>query len=414
MIASASCDAYWREPDDLILPLHQRFDELLSSAVSRFPDWEALVFWSDGAARVRLTYLELAARVDATCRALVASGIVRGDTVAIYSANRPEFVLLQFACSQIGAAVVPVNPLYTQDDLKYVLEKTRCRICFCDLRHQANELWTKLCAIRERLPDLRAVVSLFDDEDRELDWANWSSSGRAADDGTVQQLRSEADAEDGALILFTSGTTGHPKAVQLSGAALSNVARGTAYVADAEDGCRYVHAMPFFHVGGTVVAMGSCIASCGTHIFLPSFSPMAVAAVVDRERATALLAVPTTMISLAEQAQAAGISFTSLRTVLTGGSLVPEIVARHWVDTWNVRISNTYGMTETAGPVVQTSPRHPLDRALKSVGRPLPGVELEVVTIGESGRGCLRRPTKNAVKAIHTEDMSPPRCRPER
>jgi acyl-CoA synthetase (AMP-forming)/AMP-acid ligase II len=144
--------------------------------------------------------------------------------------------------------------------------------------------------------------------------------------------------------------------------------------------------MPFFHVGGTITAMASTYAVRGTQIFLPSFSPAAMCAAIEGERATAALAVPTMMISLLREAESVGARFEDLRVMMTGGALVPEAVASAWIERYGVGISNTYGMTEVSGPNVQTGPSDPLDRALATCGRPLPGVEVDVVEPGTDKR----------------------------
>jgi acyl-CoA synthetase (AMP-forming)/AMP-acid ligase II len=147
--------------------------------------------------------------------------------------------------------------------------------------------------------------------------------------------------------------------------------------------------MPFFHVGGTVTAMSTLMAAAGTHIFLPSFRPGPMAAAIERERPDAILAVPTMLISLAEYADAHGLPFASLETVLTGGAPVPETVAARWIDGFGVGISNTYGLTEVSGPAVATAPTDPRERAVATCGRPLPGIEVEIVTPGTIERVAL-------------------------
>jgi fatty-acyl-CoA synthase len=368
--------------------LQMRFDGLLQRAVDTTPDREALVFIpGDGQATVRWTYRELDRLVDRTARALLNSGVRRGDAIGVYGPNRPEFVILQFACSQIGATAVPVNPLYKADDLVYVLGRAKIRICFAVDRHRDQALWATLASVADRLDHLQLCIALSPVDTQALDWEQWlEPGGTEVPDATLASARDAAQPSDTCQIEFTSGTTGRPKAVALSSAALANGGRCTAFRAELEDGCRYLHAMPFFHVGGSITAMAATVACRGTQIVLPAFSPAALCAALEDEHATAVLAVPTMLISTANCAATAGCQFESLRTVLTGGSLVPEAVASTWIDRYAVGISNTYGMTEMTGPAIQTAPSDPLDRALSSVGRPLPGVEVDVVAVGTDER----------------------------
>lgn len=335
---------------------------------------------------LRLTYRQLDAAVTRVARALLAGGVRRGGVVAIYGTNRPEFVSLQFACSQIGAAVVPVNPLYEPTELAYVLSRAGTEICFVGSAHRGVDLWRRLEAVAGQVPTLTLAVSLEPPGDRGPDWERWVDGGDAVRDSVLAAARAATNPRDTVEIQFTSGTTGRPKAVELNGYGLANGGRCIAHRAGLADGCRYLHAMPFFHVGGTVTAMSTLMAVAGTHIFLPSFSPNAMLAAIEHEQPDAILAVPTMLISLADNADAQGLRLASVNTVLTGGALVPEAVAARWIDGYGVGISNTYGLTEVSGPAVATAPDDPRGRALSSCGRPLPGIEVEIVAPGTTDR----------------------------
>jgi fatty-acyl-CoA synthase len=363
------------------------YHDLLIGAVEKAPEREALVFLpADAGPTLRMTYRELDAAVARTARALLASGVERGGVVAVYAANRPEFVFVQFACSRIGAAAVPINPLYEADELAYVLERSGAELCFADHRHRDSGLWERLSAVARNAPKLRLLVALSAETTGAVHWDEWLAGGDDVEEARLAELEETLDPRATVQIQFTSGTTGRPKAVQLSGYGLANGGRCTAYRAGLQDGCRYLHAMPFFHVGGTVTAMAAVMAVAGTHLFLPYFSPSAMCAGIESERPDAILAVPTMLIALADHADAQGLMLDSVETVLTGGALVPEAVAARWIDDRGVGISNTYGLTEISGPAVCTSPQDPRELALTTIGRPLPGVEVEVVAIGTRER----------------------------
>lgn len=361
--------------------IDERFDELLERVAKRFPSKEALVFVTEaGETPTRMTYSELVEAVQQTADALRASNIVRGDVVAYFGPNRPETVLLLFACSAIGAAMVPIGAQAREPDIDYFVKITGARALFFTPAFKGVNLVAIVDKVRADRPELRLAVSVTRIAAPD-DWETWLKDGSKM---PVSQLLGSS--HDVSLILFTSGTTGRPKAVPHSSRTLANVGRATAHRAGIEEGCRYLHAMPFFHVGGTVTALAATIAVGGTSIFLPSYSPSAMADAIASERATTILAVPTMLISLAECAQRQGSDFSTLTTVLTGGSLVPQKIAEHWISSWGVGISNTYGMTELGGPVLQTAPSDPLDRALVSVGTPLAGIEVEVVDIDSRER----------------------------
>jgi fatty-acyl-CoA synthase len=389
-IGSSRPAAYRRQEPGSVPARELFYHDLLSAAVRCAGEREALVFCAgDREPEVRLTYHELDAAVTEAARALLAAGVRRGGVVAVYGANRPEFVVLQFACSQLGAAVAPINPLYEPAELAYVLARAGAEICFVAPAHRGIDPWERLDAVGDELPALRLVVSLQPRADNALHWAQWLAGAQTIGTGPLELARAATNPRDTVQIQFTSGTTGRPKAVELNGYGLANGGRCVAHRAGLGDGCRYLHAMPFFHVGGTVTAMSTLMAVAGTHIFLPSFRPGPMSAAIERERPDAILAVPTMLISLAEYADAHGLPFASLQTVLTGGALVPETVAARWIDGFGVGISNTYGLTEVSGPAVATAPTDPRERALATCGRPLPGIEVEIVTPGTTERVAL-------------------------
>src|SRR5690348_7354008 len=297
------------------------YHDLLTTSVEAAPEREALVFLPEAGPVRRMTYLELDAAVARTARALLASGVGRGGVAAVHAANRPEFVYVQFACSRIGAATVPINPLYEADELAYVLERSGAEICFGDHRHRDAALWARLSAVAAELPSLRLLVALSEETTGAVHWDEWLAGGDDLEDGRLAELESSLDPRATVQIQFTSGTTGRPKAVQLSGYGLANGGHCVAQRAGLDDGCRYLHAMPFFHVGGTVTAMAALMAVAGTHLFLPYFSPSAMCEAIESERPTAILAVPTMLIALADYADARGLALESVETVLTGGAL---------------------------------------------------------------------------------------------
>jgi acyl-CoA synthetase (AMP-forming)/AMP-acid ligase II len=379
--------AYRRQGPDSVPAREIFYHDALSAAVLSAGEREALVFCpGDPDRELRLTYRQLDAAVTRTARALLANGTRRGGVVAVYGTNRPEFVLLQFACSQIGAAAAPINPLYEASELAFVLAQAGAEICFAGPGHRGLDLWERLEAVTSEIPKLRRRVSLEPRDDHALDWEHWLAGGDTVDARQLTAARRATDPRDTVQVQFTSGTTGRPKAVELNSSGLANGGRCIAHRAGLGDGCRYLHAMPFFHVGGTVTAMSTLMAVAGTHIFLPSFNPKMMAAAIEAEQPDTILAVPTMMISLADYADAHGLQFASLQTVMTGGALVPEMVAARWIDGYGVGISNTYDLTEVSGPAVATAPDDPRDRALSRCGRPLPGIEVEIVTPGTTDR----------------------------
>jgi fatty-acyl-CoA synthase len=395
----AAADSCWAQPQESV-PYEPglRYDDLLDRAVATVPGREAVVFLPaipPGAAQegsplapVRLTYAELAVQADQAARALLAMGVSRGSTVAVYASNRPEAVVLQFACARIGVALAPVNPAYGPGDLEFVLDRASAAVCFAEPRLRGTDLAASVRAAAAGLPGLRSVVWIGAQEPHPgaLAWDAWLALGSAVSLASYYAARAAAGPDDVIAKMFTSGTTGRPKCVRIRSAAMANGGRFVAERARWEEGVRLLHAMPLFHCGGTISAMASCQAVLGTAIFPPTFSPAVMCAAADAEQATALVGVPTMLIALDQAAQAGGHSMASLRTVMTGGSPVPQAVADHWTARYGVGICNTYGMTETGASAVQTAPDDPAEHLYTTVGRPLPGVSVDIVAPGTADR----------------------------
>ena len=386
-------ESFWSQPEETMpVDLGLRYDELLDQAARSVPDREAVVFLAEPPeSPVRLTYRQLAEQVDRAAKALLATGITRGSTIAMYAPNRPEFAVLQFACARIGAALSPVNPAYGPEDLEYVLRQAGATLCFAQRRFRAADLSASVRKAAANLPGLRSVIWLGDaaDADAEpgtLTWPAWLAAADGTGEESCARARAAARAGDVIEKMFTSGTTGRPKGVRIRGSAMANGGRLIAERCRFEDGVRLVHAMPFFHCGGTVCSMAAVQAMGGTAIFPPAFSPSVMVAAAEAEGATAIGGVPTMLIALDQAAQAGGHALRGLRTVLTGGALVPESLAAHWAARYGAAICNTFGMTELAASATLTAPGDPAEYRYTTVGRPLPGVSAEVVAPGTDKR----------------------------
>jgi acyl-CoA synthetase (AMP-forming)/AMP-acid ligase II len=399
-LSSAAAGSFWAQPEETV-PYERglRYDGLLDRAVATVPGRDAVVFLPVSqpsaaqpgppqAAPIRLTYAELAMQADQAARALLATGVTRGSTVAVYASSRPESVVLQFACARIGVALAPVNPAYGAQELGLVLEQAGAAVCFAEPRLRGVDLAASVRAAATSLPGLRSVVWIGAAEPQPgaLSWDAWLALGSATGLASYYAARAAAGPDDVIAKMFTSGTTGRPKGVRIRSAAMANGGRFVAERARWEEGVRMLHAMPLFHCGGTISSMASCQAMLGTAIFPPVFSPAVMCAAADAEQATALVGVPTMLIALDQAAQAGGHSMASLRTVMTGGSLVPQAIADHWAARYGVGICNTYGMTETGASAVQTAPDDPAEHLYTTVGRPLPGVSVDIVAPGTAER----------------------------
>ncbi|HEX8976043.1 MAG TPA: AMP-binding protein [Solirubrobacteraceae bacterium] len=361
-------------------------------AVADWPDREALVSCAQGQ---RYTYAGLGHAVDELARGLIAAGLEAGDRVGIWSPNRTEWTLVQYATARLGVILVNINPAYRTSELEYALGQSGCRMLIAAPAFKTSDYRGMVDEVRDRLPELERVV-FFDGPDWEELLA--SGAGVAAD-----ELRRRADAvapDDPINIQYTSGTTGFPKGATLSHV---NILNNGFFVGE---GCRYTERdrvcipVPFYHCFGMVMGNLACTSHGATMVIpAPAFDPEATLAAVAAEGCTSLYGVPTMFIAALEHPRFADYDLSSLRTGIMAGSPCPVEVMRRVIENMHMEeVAIAYGMTETSPVSTQTAFDDPLEKRVGSVGRVGPHLEIkiidpvtgETVPRGASGEFCTR------------------------
>ena len=368
--------------------------ELLEEAAAKWPEREAIVYsaYDDVGIAVRWTFRELRERARDVGRAMVASGLQRGERVGIWATNRPEWLLVQFGAAYAGVVFVPMNPLYRSSEVAYVLGKAGASACFLEPENRGVSLWAILAEVAGELPSLHSRVALTDASG--LDGPGleeWLEVGGGISDAQLDARRAEIDPDDTSQIQFTSGTTGFPKGAELRNAATVNNARLFAHRALFHEGGRHCNPMPFFHCGGCVMATLGAVATGSVQLPTLTFDAPRMVRTVDAEAATSLGAVPTMLIALEEEVDRCGGSLESIDVVVTGGSPVPVDVERSWIERFGVRFTVTYGMTEASPVITQSWPSDPEELQIGTCGTPLPHVEVDVVDPDHARAGSDRR-----------------------
>jgi len=371
--------------------LGETIGENLRRTAERFPDREALIVRSQG---YRATYREL---WDATTRAalaLVSRGIKRGDRVGIWSPNRFEWVVLQFATARVGAILVNINPAYKTSELEYVLNQSGARLLFLARSFRTNDYVQMLSAVRGRCPALEESIVLDDA------WSSFEASAQGAPSEALAQRERENQFDDPINIQYTSGTTGAPKGATLSH---HNILNNGFFVGE---GMRLTEAdrvcipVPFYHCFGMVLGNLACTTH-GAAMVIPgeAFDPLAVLQAVAAEKCTALHGVPTMFIGELDHPRFGEFDLSTLRTGIMAGSPCPIEVMKTVVARMNMReVTICYGMTETSPVSTQTGGSDPLEKRVSTVGRVHPHVEVKivhpetgaVVPRGERGELCTR------------------------
>ncbi|WP_328604666.1 AMP-binding protein [Amycolatopsis sp. NBC_00345] len=360
--------------------------------VAAFGDRDALV---DRAAGLRWTYRELADDVNTLAHGLAATGIGKGDRVGIWSPNRAEWTLLQYATAKVGAILVNINPAYRSHELEYVLKQAGVRMLVAAEVFKTSDYAGMIEQVRPSCPDLEHVVLLGTDS-----WTALTDAGRGGDPARLAKLQAALSADDPINIQYTSGTTGFPKGATLSHHNILNNGYFVGELVGYTEQDKVCIPVPFYHCFGMVMGNLACTShgSCMV-IPAPAFEPKATLEAVAAERCTSLYGVPTMFIAELNDPDFAQHDLSSLRTGIMAGSPCPVEVMKQVIDRMGMtEVSICYGMTETSPVSTQTRADDSVERRVSTVGRVGPHLESKVVdpdtglTLprGEPGELCTR------------------------
>jgi fatty-acyl-CoA synthase len=370
--------------------LGETIGENLARTVERFFDREALVVRSQ---KHRATYAELWEETSRLARALLARGIEKGDRVGIWSPNRYEWVVTQYATARVGAILVNVNPAYRARELEYALNQSGVRMLLHSRGFRTTDYREILSEVRGSVPALAEVVVIDDG------WEDLLSSP-AADEGALAARERSLSFDDPINIQYTSGTTGAPKGATLSHHNILNNGYLIGEIMAYTEKDRIAVPVPFYHCFGMVIG-NLAATSHGSAILVPgeAFDPGDTLATISEERATSIYGVPTMFIAMLGHADFGRSDFSSLRTGVMAGSPCPVEVMKQVREKMNVRdITICYGMTETSPVSTQTRMDDAVEKRVGTVGRVHPHAEIkivdattgEVVPRGVAGELCTR------------------------
>jgi fatty-acyl-CoA synthase len=374
-------ESYW--PADRSVALRDlTVGDLLREAAKDSPDVVGLVAGVPGVDR-RWTFAEMLAEAERVAVALLAR-LAPGERLAVWAPNLPEWVLLELGAALAGVVLVTVNPAYQRHELAYVLGQSGASGVVLVREWRGNPMLASLDAVRSELPQLREVI-LFEE------WNEFLESG-------VPVVLPDVGPDDPAQIQYTSGTTGFPKGALLRHGSLTDNAAMYAVEAEIGAGDVYVNPMPMFHTAGCVMGALGTLHARAVHVPVIAFDPGFVLELIERERGTALLGVPTMQIALLEHPDVATRDLSSLRSSVSGGSLVPAELVRRIETTFGVRFCIVYGTTECSPLVTMTRFADTPEDKADTIGRPMPQTEVkivdpvtgEIVAPGVVGELCAR------------------------
>jgi long-chain acyl-CoA synthetase len=374
----------------------------LSEIAKKFADKPAYIFQD-----ALSTYGELEAAVNQFASGLAKLGIGKGDHIALILGNSPHFVIGLYGAMKAGATVIPINPIYTPDEIGYIVNNGDAKaIITLDLLVPVVE------KMNPHLPKIEHVIICETSEGKErgIDVTNLTIypnmksftdvliSGEKSFEGPILLD------DDVAVILYTSGTTGKPKGAMLTHKNLYSNAKDTAEYLKISVDDRVIATLPMFHVFCLTVALNAPLMNGGTIIIVPKFSPAEIFRVAREYKATVFAGVPTMYNFLYQFPEGKPDDLSTLRLCISGGASMPVALLKNFERKFRVMISEGYGLSE-ASPVTCFNP---LDRPRKpgSIGTSIVNVENKVVNElgeelppGEVGELIVRGP--NVMKGYY-------------
>ena len=342
----------------------------------------------------KATYSEFLTQAEDCAKALIAAGIQRGDRVGIWSANRYEWVIIQYATALAGAIMVNINPGYKEQGLLYALEQSEIKLLIASARFRKTDYLAILDAIKPDCTHLEQTIII------EHHWNDFIEKGKSVSIEELHKRENSLDYDDAINIQYTSGTTGLPKGATLSH---HNILNNGFFIGER---LKYTEndivclPVPFYHCFGMVLGNlaitthGACIVISGE-----AFEAETVLQIVEQEKCTSLYGVPTMFIAELEVPNFDKYDFSSLRTGIMAGSPCPIDTMKKVQSLMNItEICVCYGMTETSPVSTQSSTNDPLELRVSTVGTVHPHVEIKIInpetgaTVprGERGEICTR------------------------
>lgn len=383
---------------------------LMRSTVSRHGPRDAIVFTDTGERR---SYYDFDRDIDALASGFLALGLQKGERVGIWSPNRYEWVLTQFATARIGLVMVSINPAYRLAEVEYALNKVGCKALvlaksfktsnYLDMvRNLAPELEScELGHLRSvKLPTLKSVVCMDDEPGPGVfTFAQVQNLGGPAQQLRLSLIDSSLNPDDAINIQFTSGTTGAPKGATLSHYNIVNNARFVTDRINLTDSDRLCIPVPLYHCFGMVMGVLGAVSKGAAMVFPgEAFDPATTLQALSKERCTAVYGVPTMFVAMLQEMESKTVDLGSLRTGVMAGALCPIDVMERVNNQMNMHeVTICYGMTETSPVSFQSFVDDPIDKRCGTVGRVHPHLEVKIVDtegtivpVGEQGELCTR------------------------
>ncbi len=349
-------------------PVKMALGDLIHQVANQHPDREAVVYaCHQEVENVRWTYRQLDNMATTLAHGLLAEGYQPGDKIAIWAPNSPEWILLEYALAKAGLVTVALNPLYKKAELEYALISSEVKGIFHADSVGGYSLRAMIDEVRVKTPDLKSVYSITGDIPQRLNNSHHST------------ILPTVDPDSCLMIQYTSGTTGPPKAAQLSHRGIATTARNSYLTWGFGASDRVCHGFPLFHVGGSGNSTPGAALVGATTLPLYIFKAERTLDILEQESCTGFIGVPSMLTAMMEHQSFSQRDFSALKYIVVGGACVPARLITQCEQAFGVDIINGYGQTETSGVSASTVPDDSAEIKSTTSGKPLPGVSFKII-----------------------------------
>jgi fatty-acyl-CoA synthase len=345
----------------------------LERTAARVPDSEALVSCHQDK---RFTWPEFNSAVDRLALGLLGLDLAKGDRLGVWSPNRYEWALVQYATAKLGVILVNVNPAYRTSELEYALRQSGCRALMAAPEFKGSDYRAMVEEVRDGLPDLERSIFFESSE-----WDALAAGEGGPDQSALRARMAELDFDDPINIQYTSGTTGSPKGATLTHHNILGNALLQGDILGYSEADRVCIPVPLYHCFGMVLGNLACSVRGACMVYpAAAFHPMSTLKAVAEERCTSLYGVPTMFIAELEHPRFSEFDLSSLRTGIMAGSPCPIEVMRQVCSEMGIaEMTIAFGMTETSPASTMVRRDDTLEHRSATVGQAMPHTEIKIV-----------------------------------
>lgn len=371
--------------------LEKTVGQIVREQAALHPETEAYVYPEHG---IRRTYQEFDKETDRLAKAFIGAGIEKGEHIAIWSDNKREWLLSQYATGKMGGVLVTVNTSYQANELEYLLKQSDATTLILGEEFKGSnyidilntvcpELKTaeKGAVSSSKLPYLKRVIVMSENQHPGIyTWSEFEAFADHVTDGELEKRFESMDPDDVINIQYTSGTTGFPKGVMLTHLNVVNNGKLVGDTMNLTEKDRLCIPVPFFHCFGCVLGTMAAVTHSTTMVIAEQFDPQRVLQMVQDEKCTGLHGVPTMFIAELNHPDFKNFDTSTLRTGIMAGSPCPiEVMKKVISEMGASEITIAYGQTESSPVITQTRADDSIEKRVATVGKPHAEVEVKIV-----------------------------------